>query len=68
MSPSRKSCGCARFCTEASTATGMSGSVPARILGLSERTVNFHVANAMAKLGAAHKTAGVVKTALLGLL
>ena len=49
-------------------ADGKTSSEAARILGLSERTVNFHVANAMAKLGAANKTAGVVKAALLGLL
>ncbi|MEF9928520.1 MAG: LuxR C-terminal-related transcriptional regulator, partial [Massilia sp.] len=38
------------------------------ILSLSERTVNFHVANALLKLGAANKTAAVVKAALFGLL
>ncbi|WP_229423018.1 autoinducer binding domain-containing protein [Telluria aromaticivorans] len=49
-------------------ADGKTSSEAAQILGLSERTVNFHVSNAMAKLGAANKTAGVVKAALLGLL
>ncbi|MEW7849489.1 autoinducer binding domain-containing protein [Massilia aurea] len=38
------------------------------ILSVSERTVNFHVANALLKLGAANKTGAVVKAALLGLL
>lgn len=49
-------------------ADGKTSGEAAQILGLSERTVNFHVANAMAKLGAANKTAVVVKAALLGLL
>ncbi|UVW29059.1 autoinducer binding domain-containing protein [Massilia sp. H6] len=49
-------------------ADGKTSSEAADILGLSERTVNFHVANAMTKLGAANKTACVVKAALLGLL
>lgn len=49
-------------------ADGKTSSEAAAILGLSERTVNFHVANALCKLGAANKTAAVVKAALLGLL
>lgn len=49
-------------------ADGKTSSEAASILSLSERTVNFHVANALVKLGAANKTAGVVKAALLGLL
>ncbi len=49
-------------------ADGKTSGEAAQILGLTERTVNFHVSNAMAKLGAANKTAGVVKAALLGLL
>ncbi|MBQ5950010.1 autoinducer binding domain-containing protein [Massilia sp. ST3] len=49
-------------------ADGKTSSEAAIILGLSERTVNFHVANALLKLGAANKTAAVVKAALLGLL
>lgn len=48
-------------------ADGKTSIEAAAILGLSERTVNFHVANAMLKLGAANKTAAVVKAALLGL-
>jgi LuxR family transcriptional regulator len=49
-------------------ADGKTSSEAAEILNLSERTVNFHVANALVKLGAANKTAAVVKAALLGLL
>jgi len=49
-------------------ADGKTSSEAATILALSERTVNFHVANALVKLGAANKTAAVVKAALLGLL
>lgn len=49
-------------------ADGKTSSEAAEILGLTERTVNFHVANALVKLGAANKTAAVVKAALLGLL
>lgn len=49
-------------------ADGKTSSEAARILALSERTVNFHVGSALAKLGAANKTAAVVKAALLGLI
>lgn len=38
------------------------------ILNISERTANFHITNAIRKLGAANKTAGVIKAALLNLL
>ncbi len=49
-------------------ADGKTSSEAVQILALSERTVNFHVGNAQAKLGAANKTAAVVKAALLGLI
>jgi LuxR family transcriptional regulator len=49
-------------------ADGKTSSEAAQILALSERTVNFHVSSALAKLGAANKTAAVVKAALLGLI
>lgn len=49
-------------------ADGKTSSEAAQILVLSERTVNFHVSSALAKLGAANKTAAVVKAALLGLI
>jgi len=38
------------------------------ILGISESTVNFHIRNAVNKLGAANKLAATVKAAMLGLL
>jgi len=38
------------------------------ILSISERTANFHINNAVRKLGASNKTAGVIKAALLNLL
>ena len=38
------------------------------ILGIAERTVIFHIDNALRKLGAANKTAGVVKAAMLRLI
>lgn len=40
----------------------------ATILKISERTVNFHVNNAMTKLNATNKTAAVLKAAMLGWL
>lgn len=40
----------------------------AAILGISADTVNFHVKNATAKLGAANKTAAAVRAVVLGLL
>jgi LuxR family transcriptional regulator, quorum-sensing system regulator SolR len=50
------------------TAEGKTSSEAATILSLSERTVNFHINNAIMKLRAANKTQAVVKAALLGLL
>ncbi len=49
-------------------ADGKTSSDVATILNLSERTVNFHVANALLKLGAPNKTAAVVKAAMLRLI
>lgn len=37
------------------------------ILGISERTINFHITNAVVKLGAANKTQAVVKAVALGM-
>jgi LuxR family transcriptional regulator len=38
------------------------------ILGITERTVNFHICNCMKKLGATSKTSAAVQAALWGLL
>ncbi|WP_084169562.1 helix-turn-helix domain-containing protein [Paraburkholderia ferrariae] len=38
------------------------------ILGLAERTINFHVAKAIEKLNASNKTHAAVKAVLLGLV
>lgn len=50
------------------TAEGKTSSEVSEILHISERTVNFHVNNALEKLGAANKTAAAIKAAILGLL
>ena len=50
------------------SADGKTSGEVAQIMAISERTVNFHITNALEKLGANNKTAGVVKAALLRLL
>jgi len=50
------------------TGDGKTSNDVADILGISERTVNFHINNAMIKLGASNKTAAAVRAAMLGLL
>lgn len=50
------------------TAEGKTSSEVADILRITERTVNFHINNAMAKLKANNKTAAVIRAAVLGLL
>ncbi|WP_278278529.1 MULTISPECIES: LuxR C-terminal-related transcriptional regulator [Acidithiobacillus] len=35
---------------------------------MTERTINFHIGKAMAKLNAVNKTAAVLRAAMLGLL
>lgn len=50
------------------TADGKTSSEIGQILAISTDTVNFHVGNATNKLGAANKTAAVVRAAMLGLL
>ncbi len=47
---------------------GKTAAETAQIVGITERTVTFHVDNALRKLGAANKTAGVLKAALLRLI
>jgi LuxR family transcriptional regulator len=49
-------------------ADGKTASEAADILRISERTVIFHIDNALRKLGAANKTAGVLKAAMLRLI
>jgi LuxR family transcriptional regulator len=50
------------------TADGKTSGEVGEILQISERTVNFHVTNSLAKLGAVNKTAGVVKAAMMRLI
>ncbi|HYD94469.1 MAG TPA: autoinducer binding domain-containing protein [Noviherbaspirillum sp.] len=50
------------------TAEGKTAYEIACILSIAERTVNFHINNAVAKLGATNKTQAAVKAAALGLL
>lgn len=47
---------------------GKTAAETADILGVAERTVIFHIDNALRRLGAANKTAGVLKAAMLRLL
>jgi len=49
-------------------AEGKTSSEAAEILKIAERTVNFHINNANAKLGTNNRTAAAVHAALLGLL
>jgi len=50
------------------TAEGKTAEEIAGILGISTRTVNFHVAGIVGKLGVANKTAAAIRAAMLGLL
>jgi LuxR family quorum-sensing system transcriptional regulator SolR len=50
------------------TAEGKTAYEIGQILSVSERTVNFHINNVVAKLGASNKTQAAVKAAALGLL
>lgn len=50
------------------TAEGKTASEIADVLRISERTVNFHVTNAVTKLGVANKTAAAIHAAILGFL
>jgi len=50
------------------TADGKTSGEIADILRISERTVNFHINNAVSKLGTANKLAATVKAAMLGML
>lgn len=50
------------------TADGKTSSEISDILRIAERTVNFHINNAISKLNASNKTAAVVRAAMLGML
>lgn len=50
------------------TAEGKTSSEIGQIMNITERTVNFHVNNVIAKLNASNKTAATIKAAILGLL
>jgi LuxR family transcriptional regulator len=50
------------------SAEGKTSAEISDILNISERTVNFHVANAMAKLNAVNKTAAAILAAMMGML
>ena len=50
------------------TGDGKTASEISEIMRISESTVNFHIRNAVAKLGTVNKLAGTVKAAMLGML
>ncbi len=50
------------------TGEGKTSGEIANILNITERTVNFHIGKAMAKLDAVNKTAAVLRAAMIGLL
>lgn len=50
------------------TAEGKTSSEVAQLINISERTVNFHISNAIVKLGASNKTSAAIRAAVLGLL
>ncbi len=50
------------------TADGKTSGEISSILNIAERTVNFHINNAVTKLNAANKTSAAVKAAMLGFL
>lgn len=50
------------------TAEGKTSGEVAEILRIAERTVNFHITNAVTKLNASNKTAAAIRASVLGLL
>lgn len=50
------------------TGDGKTSAEISEILNISERTVNFHIGNAMSKLNTANKVAAVVRAAMFGML
>lgn len=50
------------------TAEGKTSYEVAEIIGITERTINYHINNAVAKLNASNKTAAAIRAGMLGLL
>lgn len=50
------------------TADGKTSGEVSKIMSISDRTVNFHIANTLKKLNATNKTAATIKAAMLGIL
>lgn len=50
------------------TADGKTSGQIAEVIGITERTVNFHINSAIAKLGASNRTAAVVRAIVSGLI
>jgi DNA-binding CsgD family transcriptional regulator len=50
------------------TAAGKTSCEIGMILGVTERTINFHVASAISKLNASNKTHAAVKALMLGII
>ncbi|ACX95801.1 autoinducer binding domain-containing protein [Halothiobacillus neapolitanus] len=50
------------------TAAGKTSGETSTIMNITERTVNFHIANSMQKLNCINKTSATVRAAMLGLL
>jgi LuxR family transcriptional regulator len=50
------------------TGDGKTSSEISDIIHISERTVNFHIGNAITKLNTPNKTAAVIRAAMLGIL
>jgi len=50
------------------TAEGKTSAEIAQILGVTERTVNFHLSNSMQKLNVNNKISAAIRAVMLGLL
>ncbi len=50
------------------TAEGKTSAEIAQILGVSERTINFHLSNSMQKLNVNNKISAAIRAVMLGLL
>jgi LuxR family transcriptional regulator len=49
-------------------AEGKNGEVIGKLLGITERTVTYHVVNIMQKMDVTNRTAAAVKAVLLGII